>query len=159
MRPCGSICGLGCAALATPLGALAFSLLRWRSVPKVALGFLLLSSGFLLIALLPSWRSAMAGAVVANIGAGMMVPSRITWAIATLPAARRGTGTSLWIAASFLGQFSSLIAILGLRGATGSLSAAILVYALACGAAAALTTRSLVPRWLGSRQNGRSIAA
>jgi sugar phosphate permease len=87
---------------------------------------------------LPGWHSAVLGAVIANYGAGMILPTLITWAIATLPAAQRGTGTGLWMAASFLGQFLSPLVVLGLRQLTGSLSGAILVYALAC-ALSALT--------------------
>jgi MFS family permease len=93
----------------------------------------LLSVGFFLIALLPGWPSAILGAAIANLGAGMILPTLITWAISTLPAAQRGTGTGLWMAASFLGQFLSPLAVLGLRQITGSLSGAILIYAVACG--------------------------
>ena len=63
----------------------------------------------------------------------MILPTLITWAISTLPARLRGSGTGLWMAASFLGQFLSPLAVLGLRDLTGSLSKAILVYAIACG--------------------------
>jgi sugar phosphate permease len=63
----------------------------------------------------------------------MILPTLITWAISTLPPAQRGTGTGLWMTASFLGQFLSPLAVLGLRQVTGSLSGAIQVYAVACG--------------------------
>jgi MFS family permease len=122
----------GLAALANPLGALLFGVLRWHALPKLALSFVLLSLGFFLIALLPSWRSAVLGAGIANLGAGMILPTLITWAISTLPAAQRGNGTGLWMAASFLGQFLSPLVVLWLRHLTGSLSHAILVYAVAC---------------------------
>jgi sugar phosphate permease len=62
----------------------------------------------------------------------MILPTLITWAISTLPAAQRGNGTGLWMAASFLGQFLSPLVVLWLRHLTGSLSHAILVYAVAC---------------------------
>jgi MFS family permease len=128
----------GVASLANPLGALTFGLVRSRVLAKVGSSFALLSAGFFVIALLPGWHSAVFGAVIANYGAGMILPTLITWAIATLPAAQRGTGTGLWMAASFLGQFLSPLVVLGLRQVTGSLSGAILVYALAC-ALSALT--------------------
>jgi len=123
----------GLAALANPLGALLFGVLRARTLPKLAASFVLLSMGFFLIALLPGWPSAILGAAIANLGAGMILPTLITWAISTLPPAQRGTGTGLWMTASFLGQFLSPLAVLGLRQVTGSLSGAILVYAVACG--------------------------
>lgn len=133
----------GIASLANPLGALLFGLLPARTLAKLTLAFALLSTGFFLIALLPGWRSVVIGAATANLGAGMMLPTLITWAISTLPARLRGSGTGLWMAASFLGQFLSPLAVLGLRDLTGSLSRAILVYAIACGGSgiAALVAR------------------
>jgi len=133
----------GIASLANPLGALLFGLMPWRTLAKLTLAFALLSTGFFVIALLPGWRSIVVGAAIANLGAGMILPTLITWAISTLPARLRGSGTGLWMAASFLGQFLSPLAVLGLRDLTGSLSKAILVYAIACGFSgiAALTAR------------------
>lgn len=138
----------GVASLANPLGALTFGLVRARALSKVGASFALLSLGFFVIALLPTWHSAVLGAVIANYGAGMILPTLITWAISTLPAAQRGTGTGLWMAASFLGQFLSPLVVLALRHATGSLSGAILVYALACALSAlsALVCRIAAPR-------------
>jgi MFS family permease len=137
----------GIASLANPLGALLFGLSPWRTQTKLTLAFALLSTGFFVIALLPGWRSVVCGAAIANLGAGMILPTLITWAISTLPARLRGSGTGLWMAASFLGQFLSPLAVLGLRGLTGSLSKAILVYAIACGFSgiAALVARMRSP--------------
>jgi MFS family permease len=137
----------GVASLANPLGALLFGLLPWRTQSKLTLAFALLSTGFFVIALLPGWRSLVCGAAIANLGAGMILPTLITWAISTLPARLRGSGTGLWMAASFLGQFLSPLVVLGLRDLTGSLSKAILVYAIACGFSgiAALVARMRSP--------------
>jgi len=131
------------ASLANPLGALTFGLVRARALSKVAASLLLFGIGFFVIALLPGWHSVVVGAVIANYGAGMILPTLITWAISTLPAAQRGTGTGLWMAASFLGQFLSPLVVLGLRQLTGSLSGAVLVYAIAC-AVAALSAAGLL---------------
>jgi MFS family permease len=137
----------GIASLANPLGALLFGLIPARTLAKLTLAFALLSTGFFVIALLPGWRSVVIGAAIANLGAGMILPTLITWAISTLPARLRGSGTGLWMAASFLGQFLSPLAVLGLRDLTGSLSRAILVYAIACGfsAIAVLVARMRSP--------------
>jgi MFS family permease len=148
----------GIASLANPLGALSFGLLRVRALAKVALSFLLLSAGFFVIAVLPGWHSVVAGAIIANYGAGMILPTLVTWAITTLPAAQRGTGTGLWMAASFLGQFLSPLAVLGLRHLTGSLSSAVLVYAAACALPALIAGGGLLaarPQAIG-RGSGRS---
>lgn len=122
--------------LANPVGALIFGLLAWRLVPKLALSFALMCVGLLVMALLPDWHSAIVGATIANFGAGMILPTMITWALAELPKARHGQGTGIWMSAAFFGQFLSPLSIVGLKGLVGSLSAAILVYALACGAGA-----------------------
>jgi MFS family permease len=134
----------GIASLANPLGALTFGLVRSRPLPKVAASFLLLSAGFFVIGLVPSWHSVVLGALIANYGAGMILPTLVTWAITTLPAAQRGTGTGLWMAASFLGQFLSPLVVLVLWHLTGSLSGAVLVYAVACALSALIATASLL---------------
>jgi MFS family permease len=128
----------GLASIANPLGAALFGLLRWRSLSKLTMSFALLSSGFFLISLTSGWPSVVLGAAIANLGAGMILPTLITWAIGTLPAEQRGAGTGLWMASSFLGQYLSPLAVLGLAGLTGSLSGAVLAYAMACAASALL---------------------
>lgn len=120
------------AMFANPLGALLFALIPWRYVPKLTLSFLLLSCGFFIISLSATWQPVVAGAFIANLGAGMILPTLITWALSTISPEQRGRGTGAWQAASFLGQFLSPLIILGLKGLTGSLSVAILVYAILC---------------------------
>jgi MFS family permease len=124
------------AMLANPVGALIFGLSSWRSVPKLALSFALMCAGLLVMALLPYWQSAIVGAAIANFGAGMILPTLIIWTLSDLPDTRRGQGTGVWMSAAFLGQFLSPLSILGLKAIGGNLSAAILVYAIACGACA-----------------------
>ena len=80
-----------------------------------------------------TWLLPTIGAAIANLGCGMLLPNMITWALSTLPADKRGKGTGAWQAASFLGQFLSPLCILGLKTMTGSLSTAVVIYAVACG--------------------------
>jgi MFS family permease len=120
------------ALFANPMGALLFALIPWKTLPKLTLSLLLLSCGFFIISLSSTWQLAVAGAVVANLGAGMILPTLITWALATLPSEQRGKGTGAWQASNFLGQFLSPLIILLLKRITGSLSMAILVYAIIC---------------------------
>jgi len=128
----------GAATLANPLGALFFSFTRFRMMTKLTIAFAALGAGFGTMALSVDWHWTLIGAVMANFGAGTILPLLITWALAALPDAQRGVGTGAWISASFLGQFLSPLVILALKGATGSLANAVLVYALACGASAFL---------------------
>ena len=120
------------AMFANPLGALLFAIIPWRYVSKLTLSFLLLSCGFFIISLSSAWHPVVAGAFIANLGAGMILPTLITWALTTISPEQRGKGTGAWQAASFLGQFLSPLIILGLKGLTGSLSVAVLVYAILC---------------------------
>jgi hypothetical protein len=138
--------------MGNPVGALIFSLLPWRSVPKLALAFGLMSAGHFAMALVLTWQTAVVGATVANLGAGMMLPTLITWALATLPAKQRGRGTGAWMSASFLGQFFSPLSIVGLRHFT-TLSGAILVYAMLSAVAALV---SVVSALLDKQQVGTS---
>jgi MFS family permease len=131
------------AMLANPVGALIFGLLAWRSVPKLALSFSLMCAGLCVMALLPHWQSAIVGAAIANFGAGMILPTLITWTLSDLPDARRGQGSGVWMSAAFLGQFASPLSILGLKTIVGDLSGAILVYAIACGIATLLALMML----------------
>jgi MFS family permease len=137
------------ASLANPLGALLFGLLRWRSGVKLTLAFALMALGFVTIGTSSSWPAAVSGALIANVGCGMILPTLITWAIALLPPSQRGTGTGLWMAASFLGQFLSPLAVLALRDLAGSLSKAILVYGAACALSALFALISQM-RWMRS---------
>ncbi|MFT3905373.1 MAG: MFS transporter [Steroidobacteraceae bacterium] len=127
------------AMLANPVGAVAFRLLPARLMGKLALAFALMCTGQAVMALSESWQAAIGGAALANLGAGMILPTLITWALADVPAVHQGRGSGIWMAASFLGQFISPFSIVKLKQLTGSLSHAILVYALACAVACLLT--------------------
>ena len=134
--------------LANPVGALIFGLLAWRMVPKLALSFALMAVGHFILATVPHWESTVVGATIANLGAGMILPTMITWTLSDVPVDRRGQCTGIWMSIAFLGQFLSPQSIVGLKLLTGSLGGAILVYAFAGAAAAviavvaALRTRS-----------------
>jgi hypothetical protein len=47
------------------------------SETMLRLAFALLSTGLFVIALLPGWRSVVSGAAIANLGAGMILPTLI----------------------------------------------------------------------------------
>lgn len=130
---------------ANPVGAGVFALWR-RSLPaKLGASLLLFSVGFAMIAWIPSFNFMVAGAAIANLGAGMFLPTMITWALASLPANKRGAGVGAWNTAFFLGQFASPLLVLWLTRSRGSLEGAIGVYSVtlaAGGLAALLCTRA-----------------
>ncbi|HXR97937.1 MAG TPA: MFS transporter [Terriglobales bacterium] len=140
----------GLASLASPLGALAFGALGARHIEKAAMSFTLMAAGFAVIACTLSWQGALAGTLLANFGSGMILPTLVTWAVSDLPSAVRGRGVGVWVSAAFLGQFVSPLAIVGLKDLTGSLSHAILCYAVATTTAAAGAT-------FGSRRAARAL--
>jgi hypothetical protein len=86
------------------------------------------------------WQATIVGASIAYLGAGMILPTTITWGLSTLPAEQRGKGTGIWVTSTFFGQFIGPFCVLGLRQLTdGSLPAAVAIYAVACAIAAAIT--------------------
>ena len=130
--------------LANPVGALIFGLLAWRMVPKLALAFALMAAGHFVMATVPQWESTVVGATIANLGAGMILPTMITWTLSDVPEDRRGQCTGIWMSIAFLGQFLSPQSIVGLKMLTGSLGSAILVYAFAGAAAAVISVVAAV---------------
>lgn len=142
---------MACSMLANPVGALIFGLLAWRMVPKLALSFALLAAGHFIMATVSNWETTVVGATIANFGAGMILPTMITWTLSDVPEDQRGKCTGLWMSFAFLGQFLSPQSIVGLKLLAGSLGNAIFVYALAGTAAAVIAVVAAV--------RGRAAAA
>jgi MFS family permease len=130
------------ASLANPLGALLFGVWAAKSVSKLTGSLLLMSAGFAFIGLQSSWQSVIVGAVIANLGCGLVQPTLVTWAMTGLPDAARGKAAGAWLSAAFFGQFASPLAIVWLKGLRGSLSSAVLVYSIACLLVAAIIRMS-----------------
>jgi MFS family permease len=128
-------------AAGNPLGAITFGFWRAPLHRKLALSLTLLAIGFAVMTLGSTFGSLVAGAAIANFGAGMFLPTAITWALSTLPPSRRGVGVGAWNSAFFFGQFASPLIMIFLRDRLGSLFAAIAVYAvlMAIGAIVAVT--------------------
>lgn len=130
--------GASMAALGVPLGAVLFRLLRLPVAGKLAVSFTLSCVGFSVVAFSQGFAMTVIGAAVNGIGSGLVLPTLITWALSQLTLEVRGRGTGVWNTAMFLGQFLSPLIILGLKSVTGSLGGAVLVYAIACLAAAVI---------------------
>jgi MFS family permease len=82
--------------------------------------------GLAIIGLATDWRWMILGMVVQQTGAGMGVPTLISWAQSRLPYAHRGLGMGVWTATFFFGQFSSPLLVGALRASLGSMQAAFL---------------------------------
>jgi len=136
----------GVAMMANPVGAYMFWRLRWRPVSKFALEFMLMFIGLGMMALLPSWQIAVVGAVISNLGAGMLLPTVAEWMLGDVPHQLRGRCAGLFISSVFMGQFISPVSIVGLMQIVGTRSMAILVYSAACGVA------GIVALWFAGKQ-------
>lgn len=119
-------------SLANPLGALIFGLWVAKPVSKLTTSLVLMGIGFGVIALQPSWQAALLGAVITNLGCGLVQPTLTTWALADVPHSVRGKAAGTWLSAAFIGQFLSPLSIVWLKGLSGSLSSAVLCYSIAC---------------------------
>lgn len=125
------------ASLATAVGAFSFRGLG-RFGPRVSmpLAFGLAAAGFVVIWFAPGLGAAMAGAVLASAGTGLLLPTLITWAVGRLEQGVRGTGTGIWTGALWIGQFISPFVIGALAAAAGGLAPAIGILGLAAAVAA-----------------------
>lgn len=133
------------------LGALIFRLTGDRP-HKVQLGivFLLIGAGLVGIGLAPDWRWMSAALVVQQTGAGMAIPTIISWAQTKLPFEHRGRGMGVWTACFFFGQFSSPWLVHQAENLVGSMQGAFLaaglvgvIAAIAIGAAWTLRAPTL----------------
>ena len=133
------------------IGTLIFSRVGQTAVFRLLLiEFALLTTGFLLMSRAGTPMPFLVGCFINQLGAGMLLPTLLVWAMSGLPFEIRGRGAGLWTGAFSIGQFLSPVAVTtfsrglgGLLPAFGALSAA-----AALGAALALlgTMRSRTAR-------------
>ncbi|MFD4198279.1 MFS transporter [Amycolatopsis thermoflava] len=116
------------ASLATAVAAWSFAKVA-RFGPRVTIpaAFVLSGLGLLGLGLAESLPVAVAGAVVAGLGNGLLLPALLTWALGSLKFEQRGRGTGVWTSALFIGQFVCPLVVLGLSGVLTGLSSALLV--------------------------------
>ncbi|GAA3849236.1 MFS transporter [Amycolatopsis tucumanensis] len=116
------------ASLATAVAAWSFAKVA-RFGPRVTIpaAFVLSGLGVLGLGLAQSLPVAVAGAVVAGLGNGLLLPALLTWALGSLTFEQRGRGTGVWTSAMFIGQFVCPLVVLGLSGVLTGLSSALLV--------------------------------
>ncbi|MBS0482099.1 MAG: MFS transporter [Proteobacteria bacterium] len=112
------------ASIFVPVGTVCFWFLNPRLSLKAmfVLEFGLLAAGFLLMSsLMDPWQFTFA-AGLDQIGAGMLLPTLLTWAVARLPFAVRGRGTGIWNGTFALSQFAcNNLAIPFIMGFTGAI--------------------------------------
>lgn len=127
----GVIGGIGAAAnVGVALGSLTFSKMKGASGPKlITIGLSLSAIGYIGASLSPTLLLTSASLVIASFGAGMLLPTMLTWIMSVLPNNVRGRGTGLWTGVFFFGQFAAPIVAAALQGALGSLEAVLMLFA------------------------------
>ena len=134
------------ASVGVPLGTLIYS--RISRTPVVWLLLIelsILGVGFVLMSKAPSVTLFLVGCGINQIGAGLLLPTLLIWAMGQLSFEVRGRGVGVWQAAFALGQFLSPIILTFIGGRVGGLlpSFAWLGYAGFAAAAAALALIAL----------------
>lgn len=120
------------ASLATAIGGLTFArLTKVRPGRLLPLAFGLQAVGMLVIWVVPGLGGIIAGAVIASFGSGLLLPSLLTWVVASTLFEDRGRVTGWWTAAFFLGQFLTPILMGAIGAAVGGLSIAVGIVGIA----------------------------
>jgi MFS family permease len=117
--------------LATPVGSLIYSRISARpAMHLLALSFVVMGAGLFIVGEATNFGPTMAGAVVANLGSGLLLPVLISTSTMRLPAMLRGQGVGLWTASFFLGQFFSPLSVAALNVATHGIGPTIAIFGL-----------------------------
>jgi MFS family permease len=92
---------------------------------QLALAALLTAAGFIGMALAASYATLTAAAVLNGFGAGLLLPTAVTWNMRELPFSRRGLGVGAFQSSLYLGMFANPLLVVSLERALGGRSAAV----------------------------------
>lgn len=113
-------------SVATVVGAIAFRRLTAFGVANcLAMAFGALAAGFLIAGKADDFNAVVIGAVFHGFGAGLVLPTVLTWLMRQLSFEHRGRGSGAFTASFFIGQFVSPLIVLGTSKALGGLGAAL----------------------------------
>ena len=124
----GVIGGIGAVFnIGVMLGTFLFIGLKKKSSgPKLlAIGMMFFALGYGGMGLSVSFAITVVFVLITSLGAGLLLPTMLTWVMSILPANVRGRGTGFWTGMFFLGQFVAplvavalmIVALIGSRGA------------------------------------------
>lgn len=128
------------ASFGVPIGTFLYSRVSRMGVSRLLLIELaVLALGFLLMGRTGTVTGFLIGCFVNQLGAGMLLPTLLVWAMSILPFAYRSRGTGFWQSAFALGQWLSPIVVTFFAQRTGGLMGGFQMLALlaALGACAA----------------------
>lgn len=113
------------------IGTILFMKLKKSSGPKLlAIGMALFAIGYSGMGLSGSFPMTVVFAITSTFGAGLLLPTMLTWTMKILPADVRGRGTGFWTGMFFLGQFVAPLVAVALYKPVGGLSNVLLAYGL-----------------------------
>jgi MFS family permease len=117
------------------LGTFLFINLKSKSSgPKLlAIGMLLFAVGYGGMGLSASFVITAVFLVISSFGAGLLLPTMLTWVMGVLPQNVRGRGTGLWTGMFFLGQFVAPLVAVSLTQAFDGLANVLLAYGALAG--------------------------
>ena len=116
------------ASVGVPIGTFLYArIARWPVQRLLMIEFTLLAIGFLLMGQARTSVGFVAGCFVNQLGAGLLLPTLLVWAMGLLSAGIRGRGAGMWQSAFALGQFLSPVIVTLAANVAGGLQHAFLV--------------------------------
>jgi MFS family permease len=119
------------ASIGVPVGTVLFWAVARRDVRLLLAGeFALIAAAFIAMGRAPDANLFIAAAFIGQVGAGLLLPTLLTWSMSALEFAVRGRGMGLWTSSFSIGQFLSALVVPALTLATGSVAASLPVIGL-----------------------------
>lgn len=120
-------------SLMVPVGAILFRLLGAKSNRiQFGLMFTLIGIGLIGIGLSQNMTSVMVSAAIQQLGCGMAIPVLIAYGLRSVPTQFRGRGMGFWSSGFFLGLSISPFVVGAMRGLTGDILSAFVVFGAIC---------------------------
>jgi MFS family permease len=120
------------ASVGVPLGTFVYSRVGvWPVKRLLTVEFAMLALGFTVMGTATSPTQFLIGCFINQLGAGMLLPTLLVWAMSLLPFAIRSRGAGMWTGAFSLGQFLSPLVVTLLSKQFGGLLPAFTALAVA----------------------------
>lgn len=127
------------ASIGVPLGTLLYSRIgRWPVERLLLIEFSMLATGFYLMSHAATTGGFLVGCFINQLGAGMLLPTLLVWAMSLLAFQVRSRGSGMWTGAFAIGQFLSPVIVTFAGKQVGGLLPAFGVLSAAAGLGAAL---------------------
>jgi MFS family permease len=137
-----AVIGIGAAVAnaGVPFGAYIFHRLsNWAINRLLVMSYAIIAVGFYIVASVASVNVLIAGAFIACLGGGIVMPLMLNWTMVRLPFAQRGRGAGGYMAAFFLGNFLSPLVVTVIAAKAGGLFSAVGILAGVCVAVAVIS--------------------